>query len=47
MTDKNTGKKIKFFNLGSKTNWQSGLEPNLQNKIEEAFEKEMKELNYL
>jgi hypothetical protein len=47
MTDKNTGKKIKFFNLGSKTNWQSGLEPNLQNKIEEVFEKEMKELNYL
>ena len=45
--DKNTGKKIKFFNLGEKTNWQSFLEPNLQNKIEEAFEKEMKELNYL
>ena len=47
MTDKNTGKKIKFFNLGSKTNWQSALEPNLQNKIEEAFEKEMKELGYI
>jgi len=47
MVDKNTGKKIKFFNLGEKTNWQSFLEPNLQNKIEEAFEKEMKELCYL
>ena len=45
--DKKTGEKIKFFNLGEKTNWQSFLEPNLQNKIEEAFEKEMKELCYL
>jgi hypothetical protein len=47
MIDKKTGKKIKFFNLGEKTNWQSALEPNLQNKIEEAFEKEMKELGYI
>ena len=47
MIDKKTGKKIKFFNLGEKTNWQSVLEPNLQNKIEEAFEKEMKELGYI
>ena len=47
MIDKNTGKKIKFFNLGAKTNWQSALAPNLQNKIEKAFEKEMKELGYL
>jgi hypothetical protein len=47
MKDKKTGKKIKFFNLGEKTNWQSALEPNLQNKIEEAFGKEMKELGYI
>ena len=47
MIDKKTGKKIKFFNLGEKTNWQSALEPNLQNKIEEAFGKEMKELGYI
>ena len=47
MIDKKTGEKIKFFNLGEKTNWQSMLEPNLQNKIEEAFEKEMKELGYI
>jgi hypothetical protein len=47
MIDKKTGKKIRFFNLGEKTNWQSALEPNLQNKIEEAFEKEMKELGYI
>ena len=47
MIDKKTGKRIKFFNLGEKTNWQSTLEPNLQNKIEEAFGKEMKELGYI
>ena len=47
MIDKKTGKKIRFFNLGEKTYWQSALEPNLQNKIEEAFEKEMKELGYI
>ena len=47
MIYKKTGKKIKFFNLGEKTNWQTALEPNLQNKIEEAFEKEMKELGYI
>jgi len=47
MIDKKTGKKIKFFNLGEKTNWQSALESNLQNKIEEAFGKEMKELGYI
>lgn len=47
MIDKKTGKKIKFFNLGKKTNWQSTLELNLQNKIEKIFEKEMKELGYI
>jgi len=47
MIDKKTGKKIKFFNLGEKTNWKSALEPYLQNKIEKAFEKEMKELGYI
>ena len=45
--DKETGKKVKFFNLGSKTNWQSSLEPKLQNEIQKAFEKEMKELGYI
>ena len=47
MTNKKTGKKVKFFNLGKKNNWQSVLEPKLQNKIQEAFEKEMKELGYI
>ena len=45
--NKKTGKKVKFFNLGKKTNWQSVLEINLKNKIEKTFEKEMKELGYL
>jgi hypothetical protein len=47
LINKKTGKKVKFFNLGEKTNWQSALETNLQNKIEKAFEKEMEELGYL
>ena len=47
MTDKRTGKKVKFFNLGKNTNWQSSLDPILQDKIQKAFEKEMIELNYL
>ena len=45
--NKKTGKKVKFFNLGAKTNWQSSLEPKLQNEIQKAFEKEMKELGYM
>jgi hypothetical protein len=45
--NKKTGKKVKFFNLGAKTNWQSSLEPKLQNQIQKAFEKEMKELGYI
>jgi hypothetical protein len=45
--NKKTGKKVKFFNLGAKTNWQSSLEPKLQNEIQKAFEKEMKELGYI
>jgi hypothetical protein len=45
--NKKTGKKVKFFNLGAKTNWQSSLEPKLQNQIQKAFEKEMNELGYI
>ena len=47
MIDKKTGKKVKFFNLGKNTNWQSSLDVTLQNKIQKAFEKEMIELKYL
>ena len=45
--DKNTGKKIKFFRSGAKTNWKKSLDPILQNKIQKAFAKEMEELGYL
>ena len=45
--DKNTGKKIKFFRLGGQTDWQTSLESALKSKIQNAFEKEMIELDYL
>ena len=47
MVNKKTGKNVKFFNLGKKTNWKTSLNENIKNKIEEKFEKEMKELRYL
>ena len=45
--DKNTGKKIKFFRSGAKTNWKTSLDPILQSKIQKTFAKEMDELGYL
>ena len=39
--------KIKFFNLGPKSNWKNIVDEKLIHKIEQSFEKEMKELNYL
>tara|TARA_Y100001970_G_scaffold80222_1_gene101866 strand:- start:1785 stop:2642 length:858 start_codon:yes stop_codon:yes gene_type:complete len=42
--DKN--KKVPFFNLGPKNNWKKILDENLANKIDEVFEKDLKELNY-
>ena len=42
--DKN--KKVPFFNLGPKNNWKKILDENLVNKIDEVFEKDLKELNY-
>ena len=45
--DKITGQKRKFFNLGSKTDWNKQLSKKLCKDIEDKFEKEMKELNYL
>ena len=45
--DKKTNKKKPFFNLGPSNNWKNTLEPNLINKIEKVFSKEMKELGYL
>ena len=45
--DLKTGKKIRFFNLGAKNRWEKLLDINVRKKIENSFEKEMKELNYL
>ena len=45
--DKKTGKKIPFFNLGSKNDWRQLLDSKIKKKLEVAFEKEMKELGYL
>ena len=47
MKNKKTGEKIKFFNSGKNTNWKTTLDNDLKNQIEQNFEKEMKELNYL
>ena len=41
------GEKIPFFNLGPKNNWKKKLDTKLKDKIEKAFNKEMKELGYL
>ena len=45
--DEITNKKKKFFNLGPDNLWQRYLSKDIQNKIENAFKNEMKELNYL
>ena len=42
-----TGKKIKFFNLGPKNDWNKILDKTTREKIEKNFKKEMKELGYL
>tara|TARA_B100001248_G_scaffold254330_1_gene232561 strand:+ start:41 stop:841 length:801 start_codon:yes stop_codon:yes gene_type:complete len=45
--DKITGKKIPFFNLGEKNDWNKILNKEIKKKIETAFQKEMKELGYI
>ena len=45
--DKNTGKLKDFFNLGPDNDWKKILNPEIRNKIEKAFQNEMKELGYL
>ena len=45
--DKKTGKKIPFFNLGEKNDWKKLLDKINQEKIENAFKKEMSELEYI
>jgi hypothetical protein len=47
MIEKKTGKKVKFFNLGKKTNWKNKLSDSVKNQIEKAFKNEMIELGYL
>lgn len=42
-----SGDKINFFNLGPKNNWKKSLDLQIQKKIENSFEKELKELKYL
>ena len=46
-TNIKTGKKIPFFNLGSKNIWRNILNDEIRQKIEQSFENEMKELGYL
>ena len=47
MTDKNSGKKKPFFNLGPENNWKKILDGKVRIKIEKAFKNEMEELGYL
>jgi len=42
-----TNKKITFFNLGPKNNWKKILNENLKNRINQVFEKNLKELSYM
>ena len=42
-----TKEKIPFFNLGPKNEWKKSLDLEIIKKIEKAFKKEMKELEYL
>ena len=44
---RDTKEKITFFNKGPENNWKKLLDEKNKNKIEQAFNKEMKELNYI
>ena len=44
---KKNKKKINFFNLGKKNNWKNLLDPEIEKKIREKFNEEMKELGYI
>ena len=41
-----TGKKIDFFNMGFKNNWENLLPGNMVDKINKRFDEELKELGY-
>ena len=47
VTNKETGKKINFFNLGSRNNFKEYLDKKIQAEVEKKFFTEMKELGYL
>ena len=40
-------KKLKFFYLGKKNNWENLLDPKIEKKIRELFTEEMSELQYI
>ncbi len=42
-----TSKKVDFFHLGEKNNWQNLLNLEMEKKIRTAFDKEMRELKYM
>ncbi len=42
-----TNEKIKFFNLGPKNDWKKILNEDLKNRINQTFEKNLKELSYV
>ena len=42
-----TKEKVTFFNKGPENNWKKLLDEKIKNKIEQAFNKEMKEINYI
>ena len=45
--DEAVSSKKKFFYLGKKNNWQNLLDPEMEQKTREVFQKEMKELEYI
>ena len=47
VTDKNSGKKISFFNMGPNNDFNKLLDKNISEEIEKKFYSEMKELGYL
>tara|TARA_B100000902_G_C27294535_1_gene909144 strand:- start:583 stop:1404 length:822 start_codon:yes stop_codon:yes gene_type:complete len=47
ITNKKTGKNIKFFDKGSERNWSTSLEPTISINLEKVFREEMMELGYL
>jgi len=46
-SNKDRSKKISFFHLGPKNDWRKILNEKLKIKLDETFEKELKELSYL